>query len=310
MPVDPQVAQILSMLATGGPPMSDATLADTRAGFALMGALGVGEVPTDAKAVDHDANGVPVRVYSPPGDVPGAGWPAMVFLHGGGWTIGSVNDYDAFVRKLVAQTDAVVVSVDYRLAPEHPFPAGVDDCYSALVWTAASASMLDIDPARIAVGGDSAGGNLSAVLTHRARDSGGPSICFQALIYPVTDCDFTNGSYTENGEGNFLETDGMRYFFDCYCRGGADPAIPAISPLRSTSFAALPPALVITAEFDPLRDEGDAYASALVGAGVAVEHHQYPGMIHGFIMMPAILDGGREGFEHVVRALRSAFGTV
>lgn len=310
MPLDPQVAQIVSMLATGGPPMSDATLAETRMGFSMMGAAGVGVPPDVESAIDHDANGVPVRVYTPLGTAPSTGWPGVVFFHGGGWTIGSVNDYDAFARKLAADAAAVVVSVDYRLAPEHPYPAAPTDSYAALEWAFANTSALDIDGSRIAVAGDSAGGNLSAVVAQRARDTGGPAICFQALIYPVADADLDNGSYQANGTGNFLELATMQYFFASYCRGGTDPLIPAVSPLRAASLASLPPALVITAEFDPLRDEGNAYAQGLAAAGVAVEHQEYPGMIHGFIMMPALIDDGREGFAHVVRALRNAFGTV
>ena len=310
MPVDPQVAAVLAMLPSGGPPMSDALLDSTRSGFGLMNSLGVGEPPAIAGTLDRDADGVPVRIYTPLGSIPSSGWPVVVFFHGGGWTIGSVADYEPFTVMLAALTEAVVISVDYRLAPEHPFPAATDDCIAALRWVGAHAGELGLDPHRIAVAGDSAGGNLSAVIAQMIRDDGGPALCFQALIYPVVDCDFARGSYRDNATGYFLEADGMKYFFGSYCRSGTDPAIPAVSPLRANSLAGLPPALVITAEFDLLRDEGNAYAAALSAAGVAVEVKQYEGMIHGFVMMPAIVAGGREGFDHVVRALRAVFGTV
>ena len=301
---------ILAMTPQGGPPLSDALVAETRTGFGTMMTLGVGEVPAIASAEDRDADGVSVRVYIPNGAPPAAGWPTVVYFHGGGWTIGSVADYDAFVRLLCAQSQAVFVSVDYRLAPEHPHPAATDDAWSALNWVHTNAASMGLDAHHIAVAGDSAGGNISAVMAQRARRDGGPSLCFQALVYPVTDCDFDRGSYADNATGYFLEATSMHYFFDAYCRGGVDATLPAVSPLRASDLAGLAPALVITAEFDPLRDEGNAYAEAMSLAGVTVEVKQYDGMIHGFMAMPGVLAGGRAGVDHVVRALRAAFGTV
>lgn len=311
MPLDPQVSGILALMPQGGPPLSDESLGATRDGFGMMMALGVGEAPAIASATDADANGVPVRIYVPNGDAPAGGRPVVVYYHGGGWTIGNVDGYDAFTRMLCAETDAVVVSVDYRLAPEHPHPAAADDAFVALQWVAANAASFGGDAQRIAVAGDSAGGNLSAVVALDARDAGGPDVCFQALLYPVTDCRDDRPSYLDNATGYFLERTSMQFFFDAYTvRAGIDPTTPRVSPLRAASHAGVAPALVITAEFDPLRDEGNDYAAALAAAGVEVEHRQYDGMIHGFVGMPGILAGGRAGLDQVVGALRRAFGTV
>ncbi len=310
MPLDPQAEFVLSMMPQDNAPMSDDRLADIRTGYSVMVPLGVGDPVAVASAVDHDANGVAVRVFVPNCDQPVGGYPAVVFIHGGGWAIGTVNDYDALTRLLCAESEAVVISVDYRLAPEHPYPAAPDDCWTALQWVADNANELGIDGARIAVGGDSAGGNLSAVIAQRARDEQGPNLVLQALLYPVVDSRFDRPSYSENATGYFLEATSMEYFFDAYCRGGTSPTIAGVAPLRNPDLSNLAPALVITAEFDPLRDEGNEYAAALAAAGVAVETTQYAGMIHGFFSMPAVLNSGRDAFTQVVRALRTAFGTV
>ncbi len=306
MPLDPEVAAILAALSEQPRvELSDATLAEVRAQYELMGPLGAGEPPAIASAVDADADGVAVRIYTPLGTGP---FPVVVYVHGGGWTIGSVAGYDPFTRRLAADTAAIVVSVDYRLAPEHPFPAAVDDCWTALEWVAKHASDFGGDASRLAVAGDSAGGNLSAVLAIKARDAGGPDLLLQGLVYPVTDCDFTRGSYAENGTGYFLERASMEYFFDAYTRGGTAPTDPRISVLREPDLSGVATALVITAEFDPLRDEGEAYAERLLAAQVGVERTRYDGMIHGFVAMPALLEGGREALRQLVAALRNAFG--
>jgi acetyl esterase len=312
MPLDPQVQGLLSMLAGEAElEMTDATIAEVRTTFAAFAGLGVGDPPPIGAVTDADADGVPVRIYTPAGAATaGELRPVIVYYHGGGWAIGDVAGYDPLTRLLAAETDAIVVSVDYRLAPEHPHPAAVDDSFTALQWVAKHAPDFGADGTRVAVAGDSAGGNLSAVMALLAKARGGPKLALQALVYPVTDCVFDTPSYLENGEGYFLEGTSMAYFFDAYCRGGTDPTTPNVSPLRADDLTGVAPALVITAEFDPLRDEGEAYAAALRAAGVPVEATRYDGMIHGFVAMPALLAGGRQAFDQLVTALRSALGSV
>jgi acetyl esterase len=301
MPLDPDVHAVLAALATQPEfELTDATVGDLRANYDMMGGLGAGEPPAIASAVDADADGVPVRIYTPLGDGP---FPVVVFLHGGGWTIGSVAGYDALTRKLAAATGAIVVSVDYRLAPEHPHPAAVDDSWTALEWTAKHAVDFGGDAARLAVAGDSAGGNLSAVLAVMARDRGGPRLALQALVYPAVDHDFTRPSFQENGTGYFLELSTMEYFWAAYTRAGSDPDSPLMSPLYTPDLRGVAPALVITAEFDPLRDEGEAYAERLRAAGVPVEATRFDGTIHGFVAMPAMFASGKRGFDQLVAAL-------
>jgi acetyl esterase len=199
----------------------------------------------------------------------------------------------------------MVVAVDYRLAPEYVFPAAVDDCYAVLKWLEANGGTIGIDATRIAVAGDSAGGNLAAVVSQIAKAEKGPSITFQLLIYPVTDTDVDTASYKANAEGYFLERDGMIWFFDHYLQG-ADRNDPRIAPLKAASLAGLPRAYVVTAGFDPLRDEGRAYADALKAAGVETEHVNYDGMIHGFFNLQAALDVGREAVKAAAKAVKNA----
>ena len=210
----------------------------------------------------------------------------MFWIHGGGWTIGTVEQYDPIARQVANATRAVVVSPDYRLAPEHPFPAALDDCWNALRWAVANAVSFGGDSTRLAIGGDSAGGNLAAVCALLARDAGAPKLAFQALVYPVTDADFTTASYNDNGTGYLLDLTQMRWFFDCYTRDGTDPRQWRISPLRAPDVRGVAPALVITGEYDPFRDEGEAYARRLHDAGVPVQQHRYPGMVHAFFGLP------------------------
>jgi acetyl esterase len=255
---------------------------------------------------DHDAGGVPVRVYRPSSD---PDLPIFVVFHGGGWVIGSVEQYDGIARWLANASGAVVVSVDYRLAPEHPYPAPLDDCWQALQWTASHAADIGGDGTRIAVGGDSAGGNLAAVCALLARDAGGPALALQVLVYPVCDIDFETASYAANGEGYLLDTDQMHWFFDCYTAGHVDPADWHVSPLHAPDLGGVAPAVILTAEYDPLRDEGEAYADRLRAAGVAVEYRCFEGLIHSFFGLPAY-DSASDAMEFVVTGLRRAFGTL
>jgi acetyl esterase len=312
MPLHPQAQTLCDLVnAMGGASASDEELQQARDGLAMLTAGGAGDAPPVAHVEDRVVAGphgdIPVRVYRP-SDEPDL--PLFVWLHGGGWTLGSVDIHDPITRTLANGAGCIVVSVDYRLAPERPFPAPLDDAWAALRWVGEHAVDLGGDPARLAVGGDSAGGNLSAVCALLARDAGAPRLALQVLVYPVTDHGFATGSYRDNGEGYLLEAKQMQWFYDCYTRGGADPNDWRISPLRAPSHAGVAPAMVVTAEFDPLRDEGNAYARALETAGVPTELREYPGMIHAFFGLPVAFDDAKVAFDDVVRALRTAFGTL
>jgi len=306
MPLHPQAQTVVDLVNAGAPPStSDEQLDTARAGLGMLLAAGVGTPPEMHAVQDVDADGVPVRVYRPTDET---ALPTIVFLHGGGWTIGCVNDYDGVARTIAHATNAVVVSVEYRLAPEHPFPAGYDDCWTALNWAAKHAPDFGGDGSKLVLMGDSAGGNLTAVCALRARDAGGPELALQVLIYPVTDYNFDGQSYRENGTGYLLEQETMRWFVDCYTRGGADPSDPRISPLQADDLRGVAPALVITAEFDPLRDEGAAYAERLQEAGVPTTYRCYDGMIHIFFGLVAVFDDGRAALDQAAAAIADAVG--
>jgi acetyl esterase len=312
MPLHPQAQTLCDLVnAMGGASASDEQLQEARDGLAMLTAGGAGEAAPVAHVDDRVVPGphgdIPVRAYRP-SDEPNL--PVFVWLHGGGWTLGSVDVHDPITRTIANRAGCIVVSVDYRLAPEHPYPAPLDDAFAAIQWVGAHAADLGGDPERIAIGGDSAGGNLSAVCALLARDAGAPTLALQVLVYPVTDHGFATGSYRDNGAGYLLEAKQMRWFYDCYTRGGADPADWRISPLRAPSLAGVAPAIVVTAEFDPLRDEGNAYARALDGAGVPTMLREYPGMIHAFFGLPVAFDDAEVAFDDVVKALRAAFGTL
>ena len=308
MPLHPQAVAFCALVNSGGDvELTDDSVTALREGWGLLLSVGAGPAEPVFAVEDRRAAGVPVRVYRPAG---ATGLPIVVFFHGGGWTIGSVEQYDPVVRQLANRAGAVVVSVDYRLAPEHPFPAAYDDCLAALEWTVEHATELGGDPNRVAVAGDSAGGNLAAVCALRARDAGGPALALQALVYPVTDFDFERPSMVENAKGYFLETAALRWFFDWYTRGGTDPTDPRVSPMREAALTGVAPAVIVTAEFDPLRDEGEAYAQRLRDAGTPVEHRRYDGMVHGFFGLSGTFDASRDAVEFVATALRRAFGTL
>jgi acetyl esterase len=242
-------------------------------------------------------------VYTPE-DAVGSNRGVLLWLHGGGWVIGDLDTADSTCRALANRAGAVVVSVDYRLAPEHPAPAALEDCLAALTWTVENAELLGVDVSKVAVGGDSAGGNLAALVCQRVRDEFGPDIDFQLLVYPVTDLTLGHPSIDENAEGYFLTKASMEWFVDCYL-GDRERKDASVSPLFA-DLSGLPPALVITAEYDPLRDEGEAYATRLQEAGVPTEHRRYDGQIHGFLGMATMLDGGRHALDLAGAALRTA----
>ncbi len=248
------------------------------------------------------AGPIAARVYTPEGTAP---FPLLAYFHGGGFTIGSIEGYDATLRALANASGCVIASIDYRLAPEHPFPAGLDDCYAATTWLAEHAASLDADPARLAVGGDSAGGNLATVVALLARDGSGPKIAFQLLVYPTTDGDRTRESYAKYGTGYLLTTELCAWFTQQY----VSPAVAddvRHRPLNAASLAGLPPTHVLIAECDPLYDEALAYARALEAAGVPTTFAVYPGMIHGFFNYSGMLDQSRTAVADAGAILREA----
>ena len=289
MPVDAHISGLLELIAASGyPPMHEGSPDDGRKGLRAMtcdlvkpeDVIQVGdfrELRVPGGAGERDA-----RLYRPVGEGP---WPTTVFFHGGGFVIGDLDTHDQFCRRLCRDAETVVLSVDYRLAPEHPFPAGLEDAVAATRWAAEHLAELGGD-GRLAVGGDSAGGNLSAVVAQTMPEA----ITAQLLVYPAVDMAGDYDSRVENAEGYFLELSMMEWFFIHYTTDveGVEPHDPRLSPLHAASLAGQPPAVVVTAEYDPLRDEGEVYADKLAAAGVTVERARYDGMIHGFIDMAAL----------------------
>lgn len=250
---------------------------------------------------------LPLRLYRPEAV---AGLPVVVFFHGGGWVICDLESHDAFCRTLANGAGCAVVSVDYRRAPEHRYPAAVEDAYAATRWVADHADELGIDAARLAVMGDSAGGNLAAVVALLARDFGGPTIALQSLLYPVTNYSFDTASYREFGVDYMLTTAAMRWYWAHYVADPVEGEQPYASPLRASDLRGLPPAHVITAECDPLRDEGMAYAERLAAAAVPTQAKVYRGAFHGFITLPAVLESTKLAVGEICRLLRETFGTA
>jgi acetyl esterase len=308
VPLDPQVRELLDQMAAAQlPPLEEQSVADVRAGMARMTALAESaEVAGVEELGAPTARGeVPVRLYRPPGPAAGP-HPMLVWFHGGGWVLGDLGTADPTARDLCARSGTLVASVDYPLAPEHPFPAAPEACFEVTRWLADHAPEVGADPGRLAVGGDSAGGNLAAVCALLARDRDGPTLSFQLLVYPVTDCLGSFPSVTENGDGYFLTADAMLWCAGHYLPADADRKDPAASPIYASDLSGLPPALVVTAEFDPLRDEGEAYARRLEDAGVSVTASRYNGMVHGFFGMTAVLDEARRAMAEAADALRAA----
>jgi acetyl esterase len=308
MPLDPQAQAFLEQAAAaGGPPMHELPVGQVRE--LVSGLFGTNGDPEAVGAVSNrlipgPGGHIPIRVYSPRDE---SAVPVLVYFHGGGWVAGDLDAYDGTCRALTNAAGCAVVSVAYRLAPEHKFPAAPEDCYAALQWVAANAAVFGGDTTRLAIGGDSAGGNLTAVVAHMSRDRGGPALVFQLLIYPVTDYNFNTTSYQKNADGYLLTKDTMVWFWNHYLRDDADGSSPLASPLRSANLLGLPPALVITAEFDPLRDEGEAYGARLGEAGVPTAVKRYEGMIHGFFSLSAVFDQGRLAITDAAASLRTAF---
>lgn len=302
MPVDPQIAQALKALEAA-PPMETMTLQELR---------NVYPPPTAREPVGGKQDlliacaegGIPARLYRPL-EQQRAG--LTVFFHGGGFVIGSIESHDAVCRQLCNLTGAAVLSVEYRLAPEHKFPAAPDDCLQAVRWAAQQAPDWGLDPGRLVLAGDSAGGTLAAVTALRLRDEGGPRLAGQVLVYPVTDYHTPpTPSYLENANGYFLTRASMVRFWQEYLSREQDAAHPHAAPLRAPDLSGLPPALVLTAEFDPLRDEGERFAHRLLDAGVPVTLRREDGLIHGFFRMSAVSDKARSAVEDTAQWIRQA----
>ena len=305
--LDPEVRALLAaMEAQGGPPLEslEPKAARELAGESLTAVSGEPEqvARVEDRHVPGPGGSIPVRIYTPEGAGPR---PGLVYFHGGGWVVGNIETHDGVCRALARRAGAVVVSVDYRLAPEHKFPAAVEDCCAATAWVAENAASLGIDSSRIAVGGDSAGGTLATVVARRSREQNGPGLALQVLVYPVTNMQsFDTGSHREFADGYYLTGPMMEWFRALYFGQASDGASIDTSPLLASDLRGLPPALVITAECDVLRDEGEAYAKRLEDAGVPVTLTRYKGMIHPFFSMPGVLTQARNAIDQAARAVR------
>jgi len=308
MPLDPKAKFLIDQMAQMPiPPWPEVQA------VALRQIMGAGRFPAPplplkeitGSHIPGPAGQIPVRIYRASLE---DNQPAIVYFHGGGFVIGDLESHDGTCQRLAYNIGCTVVSVDYRLAPEHVYPAAVDDSFAATEWVSAHAKLLKIDSDRIAVAGDSAGGNLAAVVALIARDRGGPKLCHQLLTYPVTDMAFRSESYISNGQGYFLTKDMMAWFGDQYMPKGHDVEDPLLSPLYAEDLSGLPPATVITAEYDPLRDEGEAYGKRLQEAGVPTKIVRYDGMFHGFFSMNGAVDQADVAHAFAAGELKKAFG--
>ena len=307
MALYPMAKMILEQMeAVGAPQMSTLTPEEARVSTDVSSLAGIPEAvaSVEERHIPGPAGDIPIRIYTPQGQGP---FPALIYYHGGGWVVGNLDVVDVPCRQLANRTGCVVISVDYRLAPEHPFPAPAEDAYAAVEWVAANGDEIDVDSSKIAVSGDSAGGNLAAVVCLMAKDKGGPKISYQILFYPVTEHSYETKSYQENADGYFLTKDSMVWFWNHYLQQEEDGKNPYASPLLAEDVSGLPPALVVTAEYDPLRDEGEAYAKKLLDAGVGVTLKRYEGLIHGFIWMSGALPQGVEAIELAAEELKAVF---
>ena len=310
MPLDAQMKWVLDQLAAAKlPAFHELTPEAARAQMASR--VAKAELAPNVTTVDRTIPGpngeIPIRIYTPGGQGP---FGALVYYHGGGWVLGNIAMTDLPCRMLAHEARCVVVSVDYRLAPEHKFPAPAEDCYAAVKWLADKASAVSCDPARIAVGGSSAGGNLAAAVTLMARDRGGPKLVFQLLIYPATRRELETASHRQFATDGYyiLSRADMEWFWNHYLANAADAANPYACPDRAATLKGLPPAFTITAEFDPLRDEGEAYAARLRENGVTSVLKRYDGVTHGFFGMPGQVDIARRAIADAASALRETIG--
>jgi acetyl esterase len=309
MPLDPQAEKILKLIARLNiPPLQ--TLEPTTAREITAQYRGKPRrwqpVPkVKNRTISTPVGDIPIRIYTPKGNAP---MPVLVYFHGGGWVLGDLDGADSICWHISLKAECVVVSVDYRLAPEHKFPAALEDAYAALKWVVAHAVELHIDLARVGVGGDSAGGNIAAAVALMARDQGEPKLVYQLLIYPVIQNNFNTESYLKYASGFGLTRDEMIWFWQHYLADEADAQNHYASPILAEELSNLPPALIITGECDVLRDEGLAYGAKLQAAGVSVQLWEGEGMIHSFVGMAQVLDKGKEAIAYITTQLRQAFG--
>jgi acetyl esterase len=311
MPLDPQLQAVRDQRERDHvPPLYELSLADARAAdlAAIRQGGGAAEPVFEVTevAIPGPGGDLPLRVYRPSGTRP---LPALLYFFGGGWVLGTIDTADGVSRRLANSSGALVAVVGYRLAPEHPFPCSVDDCYAALSWMAGHADEIGADPARLAVGGDSAGGNLAAAVTLLAR-RGGPRLAGQLLVYPNTDQLADDESMRAEADPFLFNRHSVAWYRQHYLTRPGDAANPLASPLHAPSLAGLPPALVITAEYDPLRNQGEAYARRMAGEGVPVELSRYPGMAHGFFTMAGTVDASRTAIAQAAASLRAWLGPL
>ena len=310
MTLDPDAQTLLDMAREAGRPAFETVGAAQARALYQAGRRVLAPEPMPTAAIsDLTMTGpggvIPLRVYRPRLD---GVLPGLVFFHGGGWVVGDMDTHDTMCRHLARRGDCSVVSVDYRLAPEHRFPAAVEDCFAATEWVAENAPRLDIDPTRLAVGGDSAGGNLAAVVALLARDNGAPALTHQVLIYPATDAAMAHPSIERFGEGYVLTRATMRWFYEQYLRGPDDVADWRASPLRAADLAGVAPAFVVTAGYDPLCDEGEEYARRLAEHGVTVRHRRFAGQVHGFASNGKVIRAADTALDEAAAALREVWG--
>lgn len=309
MTLDPAVQALLDQMAANpAPKLWELPVADGRALYVAMSQMlepqGVPIGKVENLTVPGPGGQIPIRVYTPMGG--GTVQPAIIFYHGGGWVIGSLETHDALCRQLANAAGCKVVAVDYRLAPEHKAPAAFDDAFAAAQWIESNAAELEIDANSLAVAGDSAGGNLAAAVALAAKQKGAPKLSFQLLIYPTLQMRADTQSMKQHAEGYFLEKKTMDWFYDQYLAADSDLNDPRLSPLAATDLAGLPRAYIVTAGYDPLRDEGKAYAEKLNRAGVAAVHVNYDGMIHGFFNMTAAVPAAKQAIADAAAALKEA----
>ena len=313
MALDDDAARVLEMVRLSGRPAFEAVGPTEARALFLRGRDVFSPDPApvaeirDMAAIGPDGAPLRLRLYRGAGTSSAAALPALVFFHGGGWVVGDLETHDTMCRHIANAAGCAVVAVDYRLAPEHKFPAAVEDCLAATLWVAENAREIGVDPGRLAVGGDSAGGNLAAVISLIARDRGSPKLRAQLLLYAVLDCGMKQASHQRFAEGHLLTEATMRWFAEAYLREPADIDDWRVSPLRAPDLSGLPPSYVLTAGYDPLCDEGIAYARRLREFGVAVEHRHVPDQIHGFLLMGKMVRAASPDLDEIAAALNRWF---